>query len=65
MYLLALVRLSTDSVWLFTLGEARNLAQQHNEKGNRQLYWYTGPSGPPAARYERDVERYLLERACR
>jgi hypothetical protein len=32
--MLALVRLSTDSVWLFTLDEARELAQQHNDKGN-------------------------------
>jgi hypothetical protein len=59
--LLALVRLSTDSVWLFTLEEARDLAQQHNEKGNRQLYWYTGERLPSGARHERDVEPYLLE----
>ncbi len=37
--MLALVRLSTDSVWLFTLDEARELAQQHNDKGNHHLYW--------------------------
>jgi hypothetical protein len=58
--LLALVRLSTDSVWLFTLPEARDLSQQHN-KGRRQLYWYAGAHVPPGSRAERDVERYLLD----
>ena len=37
--ILALALLSTDQVWLFTRDEARELAQQHNAKGNRQLYW--------------------------
>lgn len=60
--MLALVRLSTDSVWLFTLDEARELAQQHNDKGNRQLYWYSDEKPPLGARREADVARYTLDR---
>lgn len=60
---LALVRLSTDSVWLFTLGEARELAQQHDDKGNRQLYWYTDETRVPSgARQERDMEAFQFDR---
>lgn len=36
--LLALVALDCDSVWLFTMAEARELAQQHSPKGIRKLY---------------------------
>jgi hypothetical protein len=39
--LLAITLLSTDEVWLFTLAEARVLAQQHTSGGTRRLYWYT------------------------
>ena len=60
--LLALVRLSTNSVWLFRLDEARTLAQQHNDKGNRQLYWYTDDSRiPRGARSERDLYPFRFD----
>jgi hypothetical protein len=38
--ILALTLLSLDQVWIFTLDEARTLAQQHTENGRRRLYWY-------------------------
>lgn len=63
--LLAVTLLSSDAVWLFTRDEARALAQQHNAKGMRQLYWYMEPrpvrvASPPL--HAGDVEPYLLER---
>lgn len=64
--LLAVALLSTDDVWLFTRDEARNLAQQFNSKGNRQLYWYMQPrpprAGAAAPRHAGDMDPYLLER---
>ncbi|MEB5016544.1 hypothetical protein RXP78_29875, partial [Pseudomonas aeruginosa] len=63
--LLAVTLLSTDTVWLFTREEARELAQQHNAKGMRQLYWYVEPrpvKGSTAPRHAGDMEPYLLER---
>jgi hypothetical protein len=39
--LLAFAELSSDEVWIFTLAEAREWAQQHTESGIRRLYWYT------------------------
>lgn len=63
--ILALALLSTDQVWLFTRAEALQLAQQHNAKGNRQLYWYMEPRPPRIGvtpRHAGDVEPYLLER---
>ena len=35
---LAFCDLSTDSAWMFTIDEARELAKQHSAKGQRQLY---------------------------
>jgi hypothetical protein len=60
--LLALVALDTDTVWLFTLKEAQDLAQQHSERGIRQLYWRleAAPVGPKSPRYEAEMVRYLL-----
>lgn len=65
--ILALALLSTDQVWLFTRDEARELAQQHNSKGNRQLYWYMQQRpargvGQQAPLHAGDVEQHLLER---
>jgi hypothetical protein len=37
--LLALVALDLDRVWLFTIDEARELAQQHSPSCIRKLYW--------------------------
>jgi hypothetical protein len=64
--ILALTLLSTDQVWLFTRDEARELAQQHNARGIRQLYWYIAPRQPrgggPAPLHAGDVAQHLLER---
>ena len=60
--LLAFVALDTDTAWLFTLEEAQELAQQHSERGIRQLYWRieAGPVGPKSPRYEAQMVDYLL-----
>jgi hypothetical protein len=60
--LIALAALDTDTVWLFTLEEARSLAQQHSDRGIRQLYWRREPSLPGAAapRHEGQMHTYLL-----
>jgi hypothetical protein len=60
--LLALVALDTDTVWLFTLEEAKELAQQHSERGIRQLYWRLegGKSAADSTRHEGQMARYLL-----
>ncbi len=63
--LIAFVRLSTDSVWLFTIDEARVLAQQHHPNGNRHIYWYTNEAVASQRRAtsltESDVEKYRFE----
>jgi len=38
--LVAIVDLSTDSVWVFTHSEFESLAQQHSASGNLKLYMY-------------------------
>ena len=60
--LLAFVALDTDTAWLFTLNEAQGLAQQHSERGIRQLYWRleAAPAGPKSLRYEAQMVGYLL-----
>ncbi|MGY4857714.1 hypothetical protein [Cryobacterium sp. AP23] len=62
--LLALTLLSTDEVWMFTLGEARRIAQQHTNGGTRRLYWYVDESmnqvnGVPLK--TADLDEYRLE----
>lgn len=59
--LLAFVKLSTDSVWLMTLAQAQELAQQHSPGDMRRIYWYTTEDAPSAAANERDFEQYRLE----
>lgn len=63
--LLALVALDSDCVWLFTLAEARELAQQNSPKGIRKLYWFVEPptGGAAGARHEGEMTQFLLE--CR
>ena len=39
-YFIATVDLESNSVWLFTMQEFRDLAQQHSKKGILQLYMY-------------------------
>lgn len=58
---LACVDLSTDSAWLFTIDEARKLAQQHNDKGQRQIYWYTEEPAPKAARVQREMQEFQID----
>jgi hypothetical protein len=60
--LLAFVALDTDMAWLFTLKEAQELAQQHSERGVRQLYWRleAAPAGRKSARYEAQMVSFLL-----
>ena len=51
---LACVDLSTDSVWMFPIETARELAQQKHAGGTRLLYFYTDESvGPKALRQQR------------
>jgi len=55
--LIALVALDTDTVWLFTLEEARGLAQQHSDRGIRQLYWRLEPALPVQSAPPKDSRR--------
>lgn len=58
---IATVALDTDQVWLFTLAEAHNLAQQHSATGGRRLYWRLGTRPPgDRVRYEDTMSPYLL-----
>jgi hypothetical protein len=61
--LLALVALDSDRAWLFTIAEARELAQQHSPKGIRKLYWFVGrpTGGAVGARHEEEIDKYLLD----
>ena len=60
--LIALAALDTDTVWLFTLAEAHDLAQQYSNRGIRQLYWRLEPTLASAAapRHEGQMATYLL-----
>jgi hypothetical protein len=61
--LLALAALDTDCVWLFTVTEARELAQQHSPKGIRKVYWFVEPptGGVTGARHQGQMTQFLLE----
>ena len=54
--------LDTHTDWLFTLTEAKELAQQHSEGGIRQLYWRLKATlaGPKSPRHEPEMVDYLL-----
>lgn len=58
---LAFTDLSTDSAWLFTVEQARELAQQHNAKGHRQIYWYVDESTSAPGRRQSQLEPYRLD----
>jgi hypothetical protein len=60
--LLAFVALDTDTAWLFTLNEARELVEQHSERGIRQLYWRlkADPARPRPLRHEAQMADFLL-----
>jgi hypothetical protein len=61
--LIATVDLETDRVWLFTFQQFRELAQQHSEKGNLQLYMYV--DRPMRTKHHRahisQFDEFLLE----
>jgi hypothetical protein len=61
--LLALVALDSDRVWLFSMAEARDFAQQHSPKGIRKLYWFLEPptGGAAGARHEGQMTEFLIE----
>lgn len=59
---LALVDVSSDRAWLFTMDEARKLAQQKPESGKLRLYWYPDDAvvkGSP--RRESDMAAYEID----
>jgi hypothetical protein len=58
---LAFVDLSTDSPWLFTIDQARELAQQHSPNNQRQLYWYIDEPAPKSARLQKEMEKYRID----
>lgn len=63
--LLAVTLLSEDQVWIFTLAEARKIAQQHHPNGGRRLYWYVDESKRQVAGVPlkgSDMTKYLLQR---
>lgn len=59
---LALVALDADRVWLLTMVEALEMAQQHSPKSIRKLYWFLDvpTGGATGARHERQMENFLL-----
>lgn len=66
---LAVVDLSRDKAWLFTMDTARELAKQKPASGNWRIYWYLNESvvsGTPTresdmAQYEIDVVLDLIK----
>jgi hypothetical protein len=61
--LIALVDLSTDSVWLFTHAEFEEYAQQHSEKDNLKLYMYVDETVNTSKEKARlsDFEEYRID----
>lgn len=57
---LACVDMSTDSVWMFPIDQARELAQQKHAGGTRLLYFYTDESVGPKARRLSDMTNHRL-----
>ena len=59
---IALVALDVDTVWLLSLEEAKQHAQQHSAKGIRQIYWrIDAPAAGSALKHEKQMSPYLLE----
>jgi len=61
--LIAVAELSTDTVWLFTLSEFADPAQQHSSKGNYKLYMYVDEriNTKKAIALKSQFSKYLLE----
>ncbi len=58
---LAGVDMSTDSVWLFPMDQARQLAQQKHANGTRLLYFYTDETVGPKALRLSDMTHHRLQ----
>lgn len=58
---LACVDMSTDGVWLFSIEQARQLAQQKHADGTRLLYFYTDESVGPKSLRISDMAGHRLE----
>lgn len=58
---LACVDMSTDSVWLFPIEQARQRAQQKHTNGTRLLYFYIDESVGPKALRLSDMNGHRLE----
>jgi hypothetical protein len=59
---LAVVDLSRDKAWLFTMGKARELAKQKPASGKWRIYWYLNESvvsGTP--RRESDMVQFEID----
>lgn len=65
--LIAVAELSTDTVWLFTLSEFVELAQQHSSKGNYKLYMYVDEcvKTKKVVALKSQFSKYLLEERVR
>ena len=50
-----------DEVWLFTIDEARELAQQHSSSGTRRAYWYIDEAIGALVRRQSEMSNYLLD----
>ena len=59
---LAVCDLSRNRVWLFTIDKARELAQQHNAKDYRQLYWHIESTERKGVAYaENQMDPYRVD----
>lgn len=58
---LGCVDLSTDSVWMFPIETARELAQQKHAGGTRMLYFYTDETVAPKALRKSEMTGHRLE----
>ncbi len=58
---LACSDMSTDSVWMFPMDQARDLAQQKHAGGTRGLYFYTDESVGPKSLRVSDMTGHRLE----
>ena len=58
---LACVDLSTYSLWMFPIHNARELAQQKYANGTRQLYFDTDETVGPKALRQSDMTTHRLE----
>lgn len=59
---LACVDLSSDSVWLLTLEQARDEAQEQGPGGTRVLSWYLDPDqAPESSKNQDEMQRFSID----